>query len=406
MKYMGRRWLLLTLVAFIMLGSFTAAIPAQEENSPESADQIDRTISKSGADWRNGPPLILTHRPIIDRSSTLTDWRKNELIWVDNYQDETGYTVEKKESNGQFAVLASLPPDSTSLEITAPYGESTVFRLKAFRGAELIGMSNRATIRPWGGKLNMNNGYKDMTVPASPSGLTAEVYRTGEVCLKWHDNADNETGFIIERSYQDTFINVIEAGDDRETAIDPSATTGTYLYRVLAYNGDIESTPSNQVTVVVPPLTEEKTAISIPETAGTAPLTRPISIELQIGSNHCCCNGEDISMDTAPVIIEGRVMLPLRSVIEALGGTIEWDESTQQSTIRLHGHTLQIWIGKHIALLDGQPIEIDPDNSQVMPCIVPPGRCILPLRFVAESLGCAVQWQGSTQKIIINYLEE
>lgn len=404
MKYMVRRWLLLTLVAFIMLGSFTTDIPAQEGNSPKSADQIDRNISKPGANWRNGPPLILTYQPIIDRSSTLTDWRKNELIWIDSYQDETVYIVEKKESNGQFAVFTSLPSNSTSLDIIAPYSKSTVFRLKAFRGEELIGMSNQATIRPWGGKLNMNNGYNDMTVPASPSGLTAEVYRTGEVCLKWNDNADNETGFIIERYHQDAFINVIETGSNRETTIDPSTTAGTYVFRVLAYQGNLQSPPSSEVTVIVPTLADESISSSLLEPAGTELLPLHVSIELQIGSNHCRCNGEDISMDAAPVIIEGRVMLPLRSVIEALGGTIEWDESTQQSTIRLHGHTLQIWAGKNIAVLDGKPVEIDPDNLQLTPCIVPPGRCILPLRFVAESLGCDVQWLGSTQKIIINYL--
>ncbi|MGC8979597.1 copper amine oxidase N-terminal domain-containing protein [Caldisericum sp.] len=48
---------------------------------------------------------------------------------------------------------------------------------------------------------------------------------------------------------------------------------------------------------------------------------------------------------------------------------------------------------------------MDPQNLKVVPEIIN-GRTMLPLRFVAESLGCDVQWDGVTRTITITYQGE
>lgn len=44
-------------------------------------------------------------------------------------------------------------------------------------------------------------------------------------------------------------------------------------------------------------------------------------------------NGESVSLDSAPVIIDGHIYIPLRFVTEALGATVEWDSELYRASI-------------------------------------------------------------------------
>ena len=52
--------------------------------------------------------------------------------------------------------------------------------------------------------------------------------------------------------------------------------------------------------------------------------------------------------------------------------------------------------------MNGKSTPIDSTNPKVVPQILN-SRTMLPLRFVAESLGADVQWEASTQTITITY---
>ncbi|MGC8575744.1 MAG: stalk domain-containing protein, partial [Caldisericum sp.] len=68
-------------------------------------------------------------------------------------------------------------------------------------------------------------------------------------------------------------------------------------------------------------------------------------------------------------------------------------------------NTIELWIGKNTATVNGITKPIDPTNSKVVPEIIN-GRTMLPLRFVAESLGCSVDWNATTKTITIKYPKE
>jgi hypothetical protein len=87
--------------------------------------------------------------------------------------------------------------------------------------------------------------------------------------------------------------------------------------------------------------------------------------------------------------------------VEAAGGTVGWDAAEQKVTIVRNGTTLNLWIGKSAAELNGKSVSID-TNPAVVP-IISHGRTLLPLRFVAESLGLDVQWDATTQTVTITY---
>lgn len=111
-------------------------------------------------------------------------------------------------------------------------------------------------------------------------------------------------------------------------------------------------------------------------------------------------NGELLTMDVNPTIFESRTLLPIRYAAEPLGADVGWYQGDKRVTISLGETVIDLWIGEGNALINGKTVPIDPDNSNVKPLVIS-GRTMLPLRFVAESLGCDVQWDPGSRKATI-----
>ena len=135
---------------------------------------------------------------------------------------------------------------------------------------------------------------------------------------------------------------------------------------------------------------------------------RKILINLQIDNPLMTANGVQKEIDpgrgTKPVIIPkwGRTVVPIRAIVEVLGGTIQWFLSTRSIVIDFNGKEISMQIGNNTAIVNGTPKIIDPNNHDVKPIIIN-DRTMLPLRFVAESLGCKVGWDPDTRTITITY---
>ncbi len=130
------------------------------------------------------------------------------------------------------------------------------------------------------------------------------------------------------------------------------------------------------------------------------------TIVLEIGKPVMFINSQLIEIDpgrnTVPVIKNGRTLLPIRAIIEALGGYIRWDADEQKVSIALNITRIELWIGKNIAVVNGIEKPIDPDNPSVVPEIIN-SRTMLPIRFIAENLGASVDWDGETKTVTITY---
>ena len=123
-------------------------------------------------------------------------------------------------------------------------------------------------------------------------------------------------------------------------------------------------------------------------------------ITLTIDSPYINVNGISQKIDaqgSKPIINNGRTLLSIRTLIESLGGQVEWDAKEKKISIYLNGHSIILWIGKTTAIVDGSKATLD-----VAPEIIN-GRTYLPLRFVSENLGCTVEWDGTTKTITITY---
>jgi hypothetical protein len=75
----------------------------------------------------------------------------------------------------------------------------------------------------------------------------------------------------------------------------------------------------------------------------------------------------------------------------------------QRVVISIPEFTLQLWIGKNTAMVQGRYTVIDSSNPNVMPFIQPPGRTMMPLRFIAENLGRQVDWLPETSEVQVTY---
>lgn len=98
-----------------------------------------------------------------------------------------------------------------------------------------------------------------------------------------------------------------------------------------------------------------------------------------------------IKTDVMPTIVGGRTMVPMRAIFEALGATVEWDGPSRTATGVLGDKTVAIQIDNTTAYVNGEAKTLD------VPAKIIGGRTMVPARFVSESLGCSVTWDGETQ---------
>ncbi|MGC9125373.1 MAG: copper amine oxidase N-terminal domain-containing protein [Caldisericaceae bacterium] len=130
--------------------------------------------------------------------------------------------------------------------------------------------------------------------------------------------------------------------------------------------------------------------------------TKSKVIILQVGDMNFTVDGASNTLDSPPIIKNGRTLLPIRAIIEALSGSVAWDANAKKVTISLGSNSIELWIGKSTATVNGVSKPIDSSNNSVVPEIIS-GRTMLPVRFVTENLGAKVDWDGTTNTVTITY---
>jgi len=110
-------------------------------------------------------------------------------------------------------------------------------------------------------------------------------------------------------------------------------------------------------------------------------------------------NGEAREIDpgrgTVPAIVNGRTLVPIRAIAEAMGGSVDWNEGTRTVTIDCARRQVEMTIDSKIMYVDGSAQEMDIAAQTIN------DRTVLPVRFVSEALGCAIEWIGSTREVVI-----
>ncbi len=109
-------------------------------------------------------------------------------------------------------------------------------------------------------------------------------------------------------------------------------------------------------------------------------------------------NGEavDFTGDQAPVIQDGRTLVPFRAVFEKMGAKVDWFEDIKLCQATYGQVTAGITIGDtKVVLSDAAYVESD------VPAQIINGRTMVPLRVLSESIGAQVNWDADTKTVDI-----
>ncbi|WP_433596121.1 stalk domain-containing protein [Lysinibacillus xylanilyticus] len=107
-------------------------------------------------------------------------------------------------------------------------------------------------------------------------------------------------------------------------------------------------------------------------------------------------DGVQLKTDQPPAMVQGRVMLPLRAIFEALDASVDWDRKKQTVTATKGDTTVVLKIKSRVATINNKTVTLD------VPAQILGGRTMVPVRFVSEALGQDVDWNSRSQVVTIN----
>jgi len=106
-------------------------------------------------------------------------------------------------------------------------------------------------------------------------------------------------------------------------------------------------------------------------------------------------NDNPLVFDTPPVVENGRVLVPMRGILEALGYSVGWQAHTQTVLAKKDGMDISLPLNSTTVTVNQETVTID------VPARLQDGRTLVPLRFLAEYSGAEVTWDGKTSTVII-----
>ncbi|MDD4335243.1 MAG: stalk domain-containing protein [Desulfotomaculaceae bacterium] len=194
---------------------------------------------------------------------------------------------------------------------------------------------------------------------------------------------------VMQGEFNQTGVSSQSNGTIKVNAQDYS--TGTTMLDLLI-EGSAEAAADKNVQVSIPVLTPANSMdlmqmVIDPETAIINPHSPTVIL-----------NGAQILFDIDPYIVQvengGRLLVPLRTLAEALGCEVGWVAPDQINIMR-GDKTINMFINRPVYLVNGGEKQLD------APPFIKDDRTMTPLRFVAEELGCTVQYDGGTNTVII-----
>ncbi len=95
-------------------------------------------------------------------------------------------------------------------------------------------------------------------------------------------------------------------------------------------------------------------------------------------------------------IKDDRTLVPLRSIFEALGATVEYDEATEAITATRGVTTINLKIGDKKMYVGDEVVELD-----VAAFVTEANRTMVPVRAISEAFKAKVDWVEATEQVLI-----
>ncbi|WP_422657699.1 copper amine oxidase N-terminal domain-containing protein [Paenibacillus sp. EC2-1] len=106
-------------------------------------------------------------------------------------------------------------------------------------------------------------------------------------------------------------------------------------------------------------------------------------------------NGASLLSDIPEFLQGGRIMVPLRTVSEAMGAKVTWDAAKRTALVVKGKHGFEVAANEVKAKKDGRLVILD--SAPMMR----EGRLFIPLRFSVEGLGGTIRWNQTLKEASI-----
>lgn len=243
---------------------------------------------------------------------------------------------------------------------------------------------------------------KKLEVTAFPLAVTEN--KESQITLTLRDVTSASTPTVIPPDSTVTAIvgsyittATVGTGGVARVTLPPEVTTGSRLVGVVIVPGyqrmvfSLVVRPSK--SEAVPPRDEEGRRI----------------VELEIGKIWCRVDGTFTKLLVAPYIKEGRTMVPIRFFAEVLGYTVDYDFSdpamkkvmiympriatSGEKQVEKNTPFITLFVDQTTVIIGGISVDMDSAPELVR------GTTMVPLRFVAQTLGFYVEWKDPLVKL-------
>ena len=243
---------------------------------------------------------------------------------------------------------------------------------------------------------------KALEVTAYPLAVTENTEASVTLTLRDITSASTPTAIapdslvtVMVGNYTTTAT--VETGGKVRITLPPEVVTGSRLVGVVIVPGYQRMVFS----LIVKPM-------QLKESASTVPERSPLEVELQIGRPWCRVNDKPTKLPVAPYLREGRTMVPVRFFAEVLGYTVDYDFSDpamkkvmiytpdnvsnaamdeEQQSEKNNRPFITLFIDQTTVIIGGISVEMDTTPELIK------GTTMVPLRFVAQTLGYYVDWK-------------
>lgn len=119
------------------------------------------------------------------------------------------------------------------------------------------------------------------------------------------------------------------------------------------------------------------------------------NLQFQVNSDIMFIDGMPKKLTSAPVLIAGSTMIPMRAFGEAFGAEVGYDTATRTVTIKWENNVLELVIDKTQALLNGTPVMLLSAPKLI------DGTTIVHIRVAEFFSGTTIDYNASTRMIAI-----
>lgn len=241
--------------------------------------------------------------------------------------------------------------------------------------------------------LNGNEPEQKVELATLDSPIVSVTSTTSDsITLSWQP-VDKAVEYQIFEYFEETgLVQMLQTTKDTTVTIDSlnAGSTHRYIVQPISYVEIADNvSPENSVEATCNQGTEIKTDYS-----------HSTTIKLQIDNPTMTVNGETKNIDangTAPIIVDSITLVPIRAIIENLGGTVEWNSNIRTAILTMNGIEIQLVTDSKTAYRNGEEKNLD-----IAPIILN-DRTMFPIRFIAESFGLDVVWDEQSKTITIGY---